>query len=134
MPRDILNPDTLYPSTPFGFSHVAIARGARTIHCAGQVAWDQALQLIGPGDLPAQIGQCLANLKLALAAAGATPADIVRLKTYLVDHDRDGLKALSGALEEFYGGQPPAPNTVIGVARLAMPDFLVEIEATASID
>jgi hypothetical protein len=62
------------------------------------------------------------------------PADLVRLKTYLLNQDREELKASSGTLEEFHGRQPLAPNNLAGVDRLAMPDFLVEIKATASID
>jgi enamine deaminase RidA (YjgF/YER057c/UK114 family) len=131
MPREILNPSTLHPSVRFGFSHVAVAQGERLVFCAGQVAWDENTQIVGVGDLPRQVEQSLENVRRALAAAGATPADVVRLKTYLVDHDEAGLKALGASLKAFYGEGPPAPNTVVGVARLALPDFLVEIEATA---
>jgi len=135
MPREILNPDVLYPSTKFGFSHAAIAQGQRIIYCAGQVAWNKNYELIGPGSIPAQARQALENLKSVLSAAGAGPKHIVRLHTYLVGHTREDLMGVSAALAEFYGpGQPPAPNTVIGVARLAMPEFLVEIEATAVLD
>ena len=134
MPRETINPETLYKSVQFGFSHVAAATGRRQVFLAGQVAWDENLQLVGANDLPTQIRQCLANVTTALAAVGATPADVVRLKTYLVGHTADDLKALGGALQEFYADGLPAPNTVVGVSRLALPEFLVEIEATASID
>ena len=86
MAREIVNSDQLYESVPFGFSHVAVSRGGRTVHCAGQVAWDRDYALAGPGDLIEQARQCLANIKVALASAGATPADIVRLRTYVVRH------------------------------------------------
>jgi enamine deaminase RidA (YjgF/YER057c/UK114 family) len=131
MPRDVINPAQMYPSTKFGFSHATRADGRTWLHLAGQVAWDAEYRLIGPGDIRAQMRQCLANLQTVLAAAGASAADVVRMHTYLVGHSADDLKHLGGLLQEFYAGGPPAANTVIGVARLAMPEFLCEIEVTA---
>lgn len=128
-----LNPSTLYDSVGFGFSHAAIQEPGRTLHLAGQVAWDAQGALVGPGDLAAQTAQALANLKLVLDAAGATPADIVRLRTYIVAHTPDKLGVILPLLGAFYGDAVPAPNTVIGVATLALPDFLIEIEATAAL-
>lgn len=132
MPRQIVNPDTLYPSTRYGFSHLAVVTGGRLAYCAGQVAWDEKNELVGGTNMAAQIEQALRNVRTALAAVGAMPSDVVCLRTYLVNHGQADLMAMSAALSQFYGdGNPPAPNTVIGVARLALPEFLVEIEATA---
>lgn len=134
MPRETINPDNMYLSTKFGFSHATISRGTSLVHLAGQVAWDADYRLIGAGNIREQMRQCLANLKSVLATAGATPADVVRMHTYLVNHTADDLKHMSELLRDFYGAAPPAANTVIGVARLAMPEFLCEIEVTAAID
>lgn len=133
MPNTRLNPPSLYASTGFGFSHATVQDGGRTIHCAGQVAWDKDCNVVGPGDLAAQTRQALANLKEVLTAAGASPADVVRLRTYIVDHTPDKLGLVLPEIGAFYDGGVPAPNTLIGVAALAMPDFLIEIEATAAI-
>ena len=73
------------------------------------------------------------NLKAVLEAAGATPADVVRLRTYVVDHSPEKLGPVLGEVAAFFGDATPAPNTFIGVACLALPDFLVEIEATAAL-
>jgi len=121
----------LYNSVQFGFSHAVRQKGGDTLHLAGQVAWDKEGKLVGAGDLAAQTRQALANLREVLAAAGATPADIVRLRTYVVDHSPDKLGPVLGEIGVFYAGAPPAANTFIGVQALALPDFLVEIEATA---
>ena len=126
-----INPTGLYESLPFGFSHAALQEGGRTLHLAGQVAWDSNAQIVGAGDLAAQTRQALANLGAVLAAAGAGPADIVRLRTYVVDHTPDKLGPVLGEIGAFYGDATPAPNTFLGVAALALPDFLIEIEATA---
>ncbi len=128
-----INPASLYNSLNFGFSHATLQDGGKTVHLAGQVAWDAKCNVVGLGDLAAQTRQALANLTLVLAEVGATPADIVRLRTYVVDHTPDKLGVVLPEVGAFYGDAVPAPNTFLGVAALALPDFLIEIEATASI-
>lgn len=126
-----INPETLYDAVSYGFSHATLQDGGKTLHLAGQVAWDADCNVVGGNDLAAQTRQALANLKAVLAEVGATPADIVRLRTYVVDHNPDKLGVVLGEVGAFYDGATPAPNTFLGVQALALPDFLVEIEATA---
>jgi enamine deaminase RidA (YjgF/YER057c/UK114 family) len=133
MANQKINPETLYNAVQFGFSHAALQEGGRTLHLAGQVAWDGAGNLVGPGDLAAQTAQALANLKAVLAAVGATPANVVRLRTYVVNHSPDKLGVVLGQFGGFYGDATPAPNTFIGVQALALPDFLIEIEGVAAL-
>ncbi len=128
-----LNPETLYDALGYGFSHASLQNDGATLHLAGQVAWNAQGQVVGAGDLAAQTRQVLENLKAVLAAAGCTPADVLRLRTYVVEHSPDKLGPVLGAIGEFYGAAVPAPNTFIGVAALALPDFLIEIEATAAV-
>ena len=134
MTREAVNPVSLYGSVQYGFSHAIKSAGGTTIHCAGQVAWDKDYKVVGAGDVGAQARQALKNLKAVLAAAGATPADVVRIRTYVVNHSPELLGPVGGALAEFWGDVIPAANTWIGVQSLALPDFLIEIEATAQID
>ncbi|WMS41254.1 RidA family protein [Acuticoccus sp. MNP-M23] len=126
-----LNPPSLYDSVQYGFSHAAVSGEGRTIHCAGQVAWDKDHNLVGAGDLAAQTRQIVKNLKAVLEAAGAGPADVVRIRTYVVDHTPDKLGTVGAEMAGFWGDVTPAPNTWIGVSTLALPDFMIEIEATA---
>jgi len=128
-----INPETLYNAVQYGFSHASLQDGGKTLHLAGQVAWDKDYAVVGGSDLGLQTRQALANLKEVLAAAGATPADIVRLRTYVVDHSPDKLGPVLSEVGAFFGGETPPPNTFIGVQALALPDFLVEIEATAAV-
>ena len=128
-----VNPKQLYDSLKFGFSHATLQKGGRTLHLAGQVAWDAQTNVVGPGDYAAQTRQALANLTTVLREAGCTPANVTRLRTYVVDHSPDKLGPILGEIGAFYGGATPAPNTFIGVAALALPDFLVEIEAIAAV-
>ncbi len=134
MTRKALNPEHMYDSVQFGFSHAIESSGKRVLHLAGQVAWDDRGELVGPGDLEAQCAQAFRNLKEVLSAAGMTPANVVRLRTYVVDYSPDKLEVIGPAIAAFYGNTIPAANTLLGVAALAMPEFLVEVEATAVAD
>ncbi|MGB0383936.1 MAG: RidA family protein [Ardenticatenaceae bacterium] len=133
MTKETINPEALYESVQMGFSHAVKSDGQVTIHCSGQVAWDKDHNLVGAGDVGEQARQALANLKVVLEAAGAQVSDIVRLRTYVVNHNPSLLEPIGQAIGEFYGDVMPAANTWIGVQALALPDFLIEIEATAQI-
>lgn len=126
-----INPPGLYDSVKYGFSHAALQQGGSVLQLAGQVAWDNEGKLVGAGDLAAQTRQALANIRAVLAAAGASPADVLRLRTYVVNHTPDKLGPVLGEIAQFYGDATPAPNTLIGVSALALPEFLIEIEAAA---
>jgi len=131
MKNQPINPDSLYASIPMGYSHAISANGKTTIHCSGQIAWDKDNNLVGSGDIGIQSRQVLANLKAVLQDAGAEVSDIVRLRTYVVNHNPSLLEPIGQAMAEFYGDNVPAANTLIGVQALALPEFLIEIEATA---
>ena len=133
MPSKALQPEQLFPSAPFGFSQVVVSTGSRHIHCAGQTAWDKDMGLVGGTDLGQQMRQALENVGHALEAAGASPADVVRIMTFVVDYQPEHAEVLGQAMAEFFGETLPAA-TLIGVKALAMPEFLVEVQATAVID
>lgn len=131
MSRNAINPPSQFNSLQYAFSHAIASDGKKLIHCAGQTAWDRDCNLIGGNDVAAQARQALANLKDVLAAAGASPADVVRMRTYVVNHRPELLGTVGAAIAEFYGDALPAANTWIGVQCLALPEFLIEIEVTA---
>jgi enamine deaminase RidA (YjgF/YER057c/UK114 family) len=132
MAAERINPTSLYNATAFGFSHASMQTGMRVVHLAGQVAWDREARVVG-ADLTTQTRQVLANLKAVLDDVGATPADVVRLRTYVVNHDPSKLGPIVSEIMAFYGDATPAPNTFLGVQALALPEFLIEIEATAAL-
>lgn len=78
------NPFTL--STPTGYSHVVEVLSGRTVYIAGQVAFDQSGKLVGKEDFAAQTTQVFENLKLALAAIGATFDNVVKVNTLRHGH------------------------------------------------
>ncbi|WP_165321913.1 RidA family protein [Rhizorhabdus phycosphaerae] len=134
MANNRINPDSMYNSLAYGFSHAAVQTSGKTVHLAGQVAWDKDCNIVGGDDLAAQTRQTLANIKTVIEAAGGTIADIVRLRIYVVNHSPDKLGVVLPEVGAFFGDVTPPPNTFLGVQALALPDFLIEIEATAAID
>jgi reactive intermediate/imine deaminase len=121
-----MNPQGL--STPTGYSHVVSARGGRTIYIAGQVALDAQGRVVGAGDLAAQTRQVFANLDIALKAAGATFANVVKTNYYL--RDASQVAVIREIRSKYFTKELPA-STLIEVPRLANPDFLIEIEVIA---
>ncbi|GAA3941879.1 RidA family protein [Actinoplanes auranticolor] len=122
----LINPDGLVE--PQGYTHVAVAQGSRMIFLAGQVGQDAQGKVAG--DLAAQTEQALRNVGTALAAAGATFADVVKTTIYVVDWQPEKAGDLFAGLQRSGAGSP-GPTTLIGVAALAAPDLLVEFDVTA---
>lgn len=135
MPVTLIDPDGL--PQPGLYQQVAVATGTQLVFIAGQVARTADGAAVGGGDLAAQVEQCYLNLGTALTAAGATFDDVAKLTVYLVDWTPDKMEPFmqgaTGAFEAMGIPAPTPPLTGIGVAALAEPDLLVEIEATAVI-
>lgn len=134
MPKEYVNPDTLFPSLEHGFSQVVAVRGGRTIYISGQTAWDAQRRIVGGTELAQQARQALRNLQAAVEAAGGTLADVVALRIYIVNYRPEQADAIGGALREFFPKEQRPASTWIGVSALAVPDFLIEIEATAVLE
>lgn len=110
------------------YSHVVAVRGGRTIYVSGQLARDGDGNIVGAGDMAAQIEQVGRNLAACLAAAGATLDDLVKTTTYVTDIDL--FFKFPEVRARFLGPALPT-STTIEVRRLAHPDLLVEIDAVA---
>ena len=131
MASERINPPSMYNSVQYGFSHAALDTANGVLHLAGQVAFDKDCAIVGVGDLALQTRTALANLTQVLSACGSSVADLLRIRIYVKDHTLEKLGVVSAEVAAFYGEVLPAPNTFIGVQSLALPDLLVEIEATA---
>jgi len=132
MSKQHLNPPTLFPSLQHGFSQIVVASGARTVFISGQTAWNARKEIVGRS-LGEQAAQALRNVGAAVGAAGGRLDDVVSLRIYIVDRAMPDIGAVGEALRAVFPTNPPA-STWIGVAALASPDFLIEIEATAVMD
>lgn len=127
--RTITNPDTLHDPTPFGYSHAVSAPG-ELVFIAGQYASHPDTGAPVPGDFAAQVELSLTNLRHALEGVGLGFEHVVRLGSYIVDHDLGKLEVLGKALHATFGERLPA-QTLSGVAALALPGMLFEIDAVA---
>ena len=133
MPKKYVNPNNLFPSLPHGFSQVVIASG-KMVFISGQTAWDARKNIVGGDSVLEQARQAFRNLKIAMEAAGGTLKDIVALRIYFVDYQAESGTAVGTALREFFSTENPPTSTWIGVSALAVPEFLIEIEATAVLE
>jgi enamine deaminase RidA (YjgF/YER057c/UK114 family) len=131
--KEIFSPATLPP--PTGYSHVAKVNKGTLVYIAGQVSSDASGKLVGEGNFEAQVEHVFKNVKLALEAAGATMADIVKLNTYLVaEVSHDDLPKMRAVRDRYLNKDKPPASTLVVVSRLARPGWLIEVEAVAAID
>jgi enamine deaminase RidA (YjgF/YER057c/UK114 family) len=110
------------------YSHVIVAEGQRFVFVAGQVARDAQGAVVGRGDMRTQLRQVCENMRIALAAAGARPSDLVQTTTYVTDIET--FFRHTDVRTEFFGPEPPA-STTVEVRRLAHQDFLIEMDGIA---
>jgi enamine deaminase RidA (YjgF/YER057c/UK114 family) len=125
----VINPWTWQDQ--FGFAQAVEVTGSeRALFCAGQTSTDADGNPLHAGDMRAQVGQALDNLETVLREAGFDLSQVVRLNSYTTDVDAflGCYDLITSRLAEA-GCRPSA--TLLGVARLAFPEYLVELEATA---
>jgi len=134
MPKEYINPASLFRSRDHGFSQAVAASGTRTLYVSGQTAWDAKKQLVGGTDLAAQARQAFRNVQTVVEASGGTIGDVVSLRIYVVDYRPEKAEAVGNALRESFSGPAKPAATWIGVVSLADPGFLIEIEATAVLE
>jgi enamine deaminase RidA (YjgF/YER057c/UK114 family) len=133
MTKEIFSPATLPP--PVGYSHIAKVNKGTLIYLAGQVSSDPSGKLVGEGNFEAQAEQVFRNVKIAVEAAGATMADIVKLNIYLVaEVGQDEVPKMRAVRDRYVNKQKPPASTLVVVSRLARPGWLIEVEAVAALD
>jgi len=123
-PKTISKPAAVY-------SHVVTAEGAqKLVFCAGQVAVDLDGNILPPDNFEAQARMVMENLTNALAAGGATLADVTKITIYICNqHDVPKARAM---LQSHFAGNPPG-STLCILRGLAHPSFLLEVEAIAAV-
>jgi reactive intermediate/imine deaminase len=126
-PRSFLNPEALPP--PAGYSHVVDVAAGRLVYISGQVPLDWNGDLVGAGEVAAQTRQVFENLSTALAEAGASWSDVVKLGYFLVDVAH--LQTVRSIRDEYVDTERPPASTLVEVKRLFRDDVLIEIEAIA---
>jgi enamine deaminase RidA (YjgF/YER057c/UK114 family) len=136
MEKEFINPQAL-PNWEQSFTQVVTVspvRPTKTVYVSGQVAVDQEQNLIGEGDLAAQAMQAFQNLETALAAGGATTADVVKLNIYVKDYKPENAAPVGEALRRYFPHKQLPASTWLGVQALAKEGFLIEVDAVAIVE
>lgn len=131
----LINPDGL--PKPEAYRQLSVATGSKLVFLAGQVARDADGRPVGKGDLAAQVEQAYLNIGTALTEVGGSFDDVAKLTIYVVDWRPEKMPLLGEGVARAaaaMGVDPVKPITLLGIAALAEPDLLVEVEATAVID
>jgi enamine deaminase RidA (YjgF/YER057c/UK114 family) len=115
-----------------GYSHAVAARGGQVISVAGQVAMDERGELVGRDDPRAQAEQVFENLRLALAAAGASFADVIKVSIFTTDILI--LPIVREVRDQYVDTDNPPASTAVQVQALFRPGYELEIEALAVVD
>jgi enamine deaminase RidA (YjgF/YER057c/UK114 family) len=116
----------------FGFSQAVEVTGAeRVLFCAGQASAGTDGNTLHPGDMRAQAGAALDNLEAVLTEAGMSLANVVRLNYYVTDMDSYFAEGAEVVAERLGAAGIQPSSTLVGIGRLAFPDLLIELEATA---
>jgi enamine deaminase RidA (YjgF/YER057c/UK114 family) len=128
------NPSNL-PKPLGAYSHIARTKASELLFIAGQLAVNEAGELVGKGDFAAQMRQVFDNLGRALGSEGLGFASVTKFTTYLV-HSQD-IESFMAVRKELFttiypGGQYP-PNTLLMVDRLVGEQFLIEVEVIAAL-
>ncbi len=129
MEKRAINPWTWQDQ--YGFVQAnEVTDGKQVLYCAGQTSIDADGNSAHPGDMAAQLTLALDNLETVLEASGYALSDVVRLNIYTTDVDQL-IASIGPAAERLATANCRYASTLLGVARLAFPELLVEIEATA---
>ena len=124
MAHDILKLKSVHST--IGYSHAA--KAGDTLYIAGQIAQDVNGNLVGKRDFEAQVRQVFTNLKNIMAEAGSSLQHIVKMTTFLTHYSY--IETYRSVRNEFFS-EPFPPNTLLIIDSLALPDYMVEVEAIA---
>ena len=129
MPIDSFDPDSVWK--PFGaFSQAVVQGTGKIIHLKGQVSLDKEGEIVGEGDIDAQVEKALENIKTILSEFGGRMEDVYSL-THHVTNIEEFMK--TGHIRARYFKPPFPVTTTVEVVRLYHPDLLVEITSSAEI-
>jgi len=133
MRKQLVNPPQRYDGSPHGLSHAVIDTASGVVYISGQVDWDMNHQ-VSSHTVEGQLKNALNNLTIVLDAAGSSVENLLNLRIYIRGEFGEFFEdIIAPILAQFLADSRPA-LTGIGVASLAYPEILVEIEATAALN
>jgi 2-iminobutanoate/2-iminopropanoate deaminase len=131
MRKQLINPPQRYDGKPHGLSHAVVDTASGVVYISGQVDWDMNHQ-VSSHTVEGQLKNVLNNLTIVLEAAGSSVENLLNVRIYIRGELGEFMETIAPILAQFLADSRPA-LTGIGVASLASPETLVEIEATAAL-
>lgn len=129
MNKKLINPPELFDGSPFGMSQDVWDLDSKFVFISGQLDWNQEYQ-ITEHSIEGQTEKALNNLQIALEAANSSVNNLLQVRIYIRGELSEHIDKIAPILSSFFGESRPAV-TGIGVASLASPENLIEIEAIA---
>ena len=132
MDKRIINPPSL--AKPVGFNHGILVKGGQLLFLAGQDGSDAEGNIVGPGDMAAQLEQILKNFKAALEEAGGQMQDIVKLNIFVTNRAEyvKNLKQFGPLFHDYFGKYYPT-MALFEITGLFKPEAMIELEGMAVI-
>ena len=127
MSKKLINPEQLYDGAAFGMSQATVETDLGLVFVSGQVDWNHQYETT-ENSIEGQMRKALANLKIALTASGSSVEQLLQVRVYIRGELGEHMETLAPILSGFLGESRPSV-TGIGVASLASPSTLVEVEA-----
>ena len=131
MSKKLINPNELYDGAAFGMSQATVETDLGLVFVSGQVDWNHQYETT-ENSVEGQMRKALDNLQIALIAAGSSVEKLLQVRVYIRGELGEHMEAVAPILSGFLGKSRPSV-TGIGVASLASPSTLVEVEAIASV-
>ena len=131
MSKKLISPKELFDSSVSGYSQAVIDTETGLLFISGQVDWNQQYEIVEKS-VEGQTRRALNNLKIVLENAGSSVDQLLHVRAYVRGELGEQMSTIAPIFSEFLGESRPA-LTGIGVASLASPEILVEIEAVASV-
>lgn len=126
-----INPAELYDGSTSGMSHAKVDGDTGLVFVSGQVDWDPE-NGVGSHSMQSQTESAAKNLLKVLAEAGSSVEDVLQLRVYVRGEVGEHMETVVPIIAEYLGRNRPA-LTGVGVASLASPEILIEIEAVAKV-
>ncbi|NER79291.1 MAG: RidA family protein, partial [Leptolyngbya sp. SIO1D8] len=127
MSKKLINPKELYDGAAFGMSQATVETDLGLVFISGQVDWNHQYETT-ENSIEGQMRKALDNLKIALTAAGSSVEQLLQVRVYIRGELGEHMETVAPILSDFLGASRPSV-TGIGVASLASPSTLVEVEA-----
>ncbi len=131
MSKKLINPEELYDGSAFGMSQATVETELGLVFVSGQVDWNHQYETT-ESSIEGQARKALDNLGIALTAAGSSVGQLLQVRLYIRGELGEHMETLAPILAGFLSESRPAV-TGIGVASLASPSTLIEVEAVASV-